>query len=121
MALRAPRPLQTPWVPELLLFLAALLVRAWYLTALASTPLVDVLIPTYNEDLSIIERSIVGALALDHPRIRVWLLDDGRRAPVEAPPVHPDQIFGSDALTQSGDTAVDADPTLGNPGLQLPP
>lgn len=43
-------------------------------------PVVDVLIATYNEEAAILERTIAGALALRHPRTRVWILDDGRRA-----------------------------------------
>jgi cellulose synthase (UDP-forming) len=43
-------------------------------------PSVDVLIPTYNEPLDVLERTIVGALALDYPRFNVWVLDDGDRA-----------------------------------------
>ncbi len=42
-------------------------------------PSVDVLIPTYNEDLEVLERSIVGAINLDYPRFTVWVLDDGKR------------------------------------------
>ncbi|RVJ81485.1 glycosyltransferase [Sinorhizobium medicae] len=44
-------------------------------------PAVDVFIPTYNEPLDVLERTIVGALALDHPRdkLKVYVLDDGRR------------------------------------------
>ncbi|HTI87018.1 MAG TPA: PilZ domain-containing protein [Alphaproteobacteria bacterium] len=42
-------------------------------------PSVDVLIPTYNEGLDVLERSIVGALSLDYPKFTVWVLDDGRR------------------------------------------
>lgn len=47
----------------------------------ARLPLIDILIPTYNEPWSIVERTVVGALAQDYPRCRVWVLDDGRRAP----------------------------------------
>jgi cellulose synthase (UDP-forming) len=43
-------------------------------------PLVDVLICTYNEDLAILERTIIGAMAMSYPNFRVWVLDDGRRA-----------------------------------------
>jgi cellulose synthase (UDP-forming) len=43
-------------------------------------PLVDVLICTYNEERAILERTIIGALAMDYPNFRVWILDDGRRA-----------------------------------------
>jgi cellulose synthase (UDP-forming) len=39
----------------------------------------DVLIATYNEDRVILERTIVGALAIHHPDLRVWVLDDGAR------------------------------------------
>lgn len=42
-------------------------------------PQVDVLIATYNEDEAILTRTIVGALGIDHPRLRVWVLDDGKR------------------------------------------
>ncbi|MGF6255069.1 glycosyltransferase [Ensifer sp. LBL] len=44
-------------------------------------PTVDVFIPTYNEPLDVLERTIVGALALDYPKdkFKVYVLDDGRR------------------------------------------
>ena len=42
-------------------------------------PLIDMLIPTYNEQAEILYRTIVGALAQDYPRFRVWVLDDGKR------------------------------------------
>jgi cellulose synthase (UDP-forming) len=44
-------------------------------------PAVDVFIPTYNEPLDVLERTIVGALALDYPRekLRIYVLDDNRR------------------------------------------
>ena len=51
-----------------------------WLDGTAPPPLVDVFICTYNEDETILERTIVGALAMDYPRFRVWVLDDGRRA-----------------------------------------
>jgi len=47
-------------------------------------PTVDVFIPTYNEGLDVLERTIVGAIHLDYPRHRVWVLDDGRRPWLEA-------------------------------------
>jgi cellulose synthase (UDP-forming) len=50
----------------------------------ASTPRVDIYIATYNEELPILERTIVGAKSLDHPNIRVFVLDDGRRPAVGA-------------------------------------
>jgi cellulose synthase (UDP-forming) len=43
-------------------------------------PLVDVLICTYNEDRAILERTIIGAMAMSYPNSRVWVLDDGQRA-----------------------------------------
>ena len=40
---------------------------------------VDIFIATYNEPLSILERTIIGAKAVDHPDLRIWVLDDGAR------------------------------------------
>lgn len=45
----------------------------------AKHPLIDVLICSYNEEQAIVERTIVGAMAMDYPNFRVWMLDDGRR------------------------------------------
>ncbi len=42
-------------------------------------PSVDVYIPTYNEPLEVLEKTIVGALSLDYPNAAIWVLDDGRR------------------------------------------
>lgn len=44
-------------------------------------PTVDIFIPTYNEPLDVLERTIVGALALDYPKdkLKVYVLDDKRR------------------------------------------
>ena len=50
-----------------------------WLKSLSPAPLVDVLIPTYNEDWSILEPTIVGAMGIEHPRLRIWVLDDTRR------------------------------------------
>jgi cellulose synthase (UDP-forming) len=44
-----------------------------------SAPAVDVFICTYNEDLSILERTILAAKEIDYPNYKVWILDDGRR------------------------------------------
>ena len=41
---------------------------------------VDVFIATYNEPASVLERTIVGAMAIDHPNLRVFVLDDGARS-----------------------------------------
>ncbi|MBW4468563.1 MAG: UDP-forming cellulose synthase catalytic subunit [Pegethrix bostrychoides GSE-TBD4-15B] len=42
---------------------------------------VDVYIPTYNEDLNIVRKTALAALALDYPapKKRVYILDDGRQ------------------------------------------
>ena len=42
-------------------------------------PSVVLLIATYNEELDVLERSIIGAKALKHPNKEVIVLDDGRR------------------------------------------
>ena len=42
-------------------------------------PRVAILIATYNEDLEVLERTIVGARALRHTNKEVVVLDDGRR------------------------------------------
>ncbi len=53
--------------------------NAEWLEKRSGYPPVDVLICSYNEDRTILERTIVGALAMDYPNFRVWMLDDGRR------------------------------------------
>ncbi len=47
----------------------------------AEWPTVDVYIPTYNEDLSIVRATVLAAMAIDWPqdKLRVYILDDGRR------------------------------------------
>lgn len=42
-------------------------------------PRIDLLIPTYDEDAAILERTIIGAQAQDYDNYRVYVLDDGRR------------------------------------------
>lgn len=42
-------------------------------------PHVDVFITTYNEDVEILRRTLVGTLAIDYSNKHVYLLDDGRR------------------------------------------
>jgi cellulose synthase (UDP-forming) len=42
-------------------------------------PHVDVFIPTVNENMKILGPTIDAALAIDWPRLTVWVLDDGRR------------------------------------------
>ncbi|WP_017325064.1 glycosyltransferase family 2 protein [Synechococcus sp. PCC 7336] len=45
-------------------------------------PKVDVYIPTYNEDVEIVRKTVLAALALDYPQHKkgVYILDDGRAA-----------------------------------------
>jgi cellulose synthase (UDP-forming) len=50
-----------------------------WLTSQPIPPLIDVFICTYNEEEAILERTIVGGLAIDYPNYRLWALDDGRR------------------------------------------
>ncbi len=45
-------------------------------------PRVDVLIPTYNEPVDVLEPTVRGALAMTGARIRVLVLDDGDRLDV---------------------------------------
>jgi len=53
--------------------------NAEWLTSLDQPPSIDVLICSYNEEKEILERTIVGALGMDYPNFRVWMLDDSRR------------------------------------------
>ena len=48
----------------------------WWVDA---PPRVAILIATYNEELEILERTIIGAKALKHPNKEVLILDDGHR------------------------------------------
>lgn len=49
-------------------------------------PTVDLMIPTYNEDLSVIKPTVFAALGMDWPadKLRIHLLDDGRREEMRA-------------------------------------
>ncbi len=44
-------------------------------------PMVDVYIPSYNEDLDLVRPTVLAAMNMDYPRdkLNVWILDDGRR------------------------------------------
>ncbi|VVN83837.1 UDP-forming cellulose synthase catalytic subunit [Pseudomonas fluorescens] len=44
-------------------------------------PTVDLLIPTYNEDLSVVRSTVYAALGIDWPqdKLRIHILDDGKR------------------------------------------
>jgi cellulose synthase (UDP-forming) len=46
-------------------------------------PVVDLLIPTYNEPLSVVKFTALAALNIDWPadKLNVYILDDGRREP----------------------------------------
>ena len=43
------------------------------------TPWVDIVIPTYDEPRDVVDKAIIAALAQDHPKVRVHVLDDGDR------------------------------------------
>jgi cellulose synthase (UDP-forming) len=43
------------------------------------TPSVDILIPTYNEPVYILKRTVIGCQALDYANKKIYLLDDTRR------------------------------------------
>jgi cellulose synthase (UDP-forming) len=43
-------------------------------------PWVDVYIPTYNEPFAVLEKTLTGALSIEYPNFRLWVLDDGRRS-----------------------------------------
>lgn len=47
-------------------------------------PSVDVFIPTYNEDTDILRRTAVGALSMEYPNKKVYILDDGKRPAMKA-------------------------------------
>lgn len=49
-------------------------------------PTVDVLIPTYNEPLSVVKMSVMAATLMDWPagKLKVYILDDGRREEFKA-------------------------------------
>lgn len=55
-------------------------------TDVSSWPTVDVMIPTLDEPLSVIRPTIIAAMDMDwpHDRLRVMVLDDGRREALEA-------------------------------------
>jgi cellulose synthase (UDP-forming) len=66
-----------------LLFMSRTLNRSAQADAKMHSPLhaapTDVLIATYNEPKGVLERTIIGAMDIDHPDLRVWVLDDGAR------------------------------------------
>ncbi|HML10368.1 MAG TPA: glycosyltransferase, partial [Stellaceae bacterium] len=48
---------------------------------IAEWPTVDLFIPTYNEPLSVVQNTVLGALSIDYPldKLKIYILDDGRR------------------------------------------
>src|SRR5215510_13772498 len=54
-------------------------VRKRVVPALRRFPSVDVFIPTYNESVDIVRRTVIGAQSIDYPNKTVYVLDDGRR------------------------------------------
>ncbi|MCJ2180999.1 glycosyltransferase [Novosphingobium album (ex Hu et al. 2023)] len=53
--------------------------RGQWMRDAESLPEVDVFIATYNEPREVLEKTILGCLAIDWPNKKVWVLDDGRR------------------------------------------
>ena len=47
-------------------------------------PLVDVFVPSYNEDMDLLSDTLAAALGMHYPNKRVYLLDDGRRPEARA-------------------------------------
>jgi cellulose synthase (UDP-forming) len=45
-------------------------------------PMVDILIPTYNEPISILKKTIIGCQAINYINKRIYILDDGDRTEV---------------------------------------
>lgn len=48
---------------------------------MAQWPTVDIFIPTYNEDLSVVKNTVYASLGIDWPKdkLSIWILDDGGR------------------------------------------
>ena len=44
---------------------------------------VDVFVPTYNESVELVRKTLLAARAMDYPHT-TWLLDDGRRPEMQA-------------------------------------
>lgn len=47
-------------------------------------PTIDILIPSYNEPLEVVKRTIVGCQEIEYNRKKVYLLDDGDREEIRA-------------------------------------
>jgi cellulose synthase (UDP-forming) len=50
----------------------------------ATWPSVDVFVPSYDESVDIVRRTLIGALAIEYPNRTIHLLDDGRRPHMRA-------------------------------------
>ena len=60
----------------------------WRLTVRSAPPVrldvsVDVFVPTYNESVDLVRKTLLAARGMDHPH-KTWLLDDGRRPEMRA-------------------------------------
>ena len=79
---------------------------SWHLPASPRLPVYDrtcdVIIPTYNEDIDILEPTIIGALQI-RGQITVWLLDDGNRAEMKTLA----DRYGIKYLTRTGNEQLD--------------
>ena len=71
-------------------FLTAMLhvFMCWRLTVRRAPPArldvtVDVFVPTYNESVDLVRKTLLAARGMDHPH-KTWLLDDGRRPEMRA-------------------------------------
>jgi cellulose synthase catalytic subunit (UDP-forming) len=49
-----------------------------------SFPSVDIFIPTYNEAVEIVQRTVIGAQTIDYPNKTIYVLDDGHRPAIRA-------------------------------------
>ncbi len=47
-------------------------------------PSIDVFVPTYNEGVDVVRRTLTGAAAMEYPNKKVWLLDEKRRPEMRA-------------------------------------
>jgi len=54
----------------------------------SSFPSVDVFIPTYNEPIDVVRRTLIGALTIEYPNKTVYVLDDGHRTEIRAMTEH---------------------------------
>ncbi|HWH81696.1 MAG TPA: glycosyltransferase [Burkholderiaceae bacterium] len=64
---------------------------------------VDVFVPTYNESVELVRKTLLAARAMDYPH-RTWLLDDGRRPEMKALARH----LGCEYLARADDAHAKA-------------